>query len=153
MNPRILIVDDERSMCDLLETDLRLRDFTPRSFTSAREALDASCREDFEVVLTDLKMPNMDGLEFCSRLVANRPDIKAVNLMTLGVHGGRSQLLFRAALGDSIRVGIISLPNFYYGPNSWWKNSKGFRETMNEALGYFYVRFFFRPYENELLKK
>ena len=66
MKPRILIVDDEPSMCDLLETDLRLRDFAPRCFTSAREAFEASCREDFEVVLTDLKMPGMDGLEFCA---------------------------------------------------------------------------------------
>ncbi len=76
--------------------------------------------------------------------------IKAINLMTMSVHGGRSRLLFQAALGDSIEVGIISLPSFYYGRHSWWKSSKGFRETMNEAIGYFYVKFFFRPYENEL---
>ena len=38
MKPRILIVDDEQSMCDLLETDLRLRDFPPRCFTSARSS-------------------------------------------------------------------------------------------------------------------
>jgi hypothetical protein len=84
---------------------------------------------------------------------SHRPDIKAVNLMTMGVHGGRSRLLFQAALGDSIRVGIISVPNFYYGPQSWWKSSKGFRETVNEAIGYFYVRYFFRPYENKLLEQ
>jgi hypothetical protein len=83
---------------------------------------------------------------------ANRPDIKAVNLMTMSVHGGRSKLLFKAALGDSIRVGIISIPNFYYGPQNWWRSSKGFRETMNEAIGYFYVRYFFKPYESELSK-
>ncbi len=65
MNPRILIVDDERSMCELLETDLRLRDFAPHCFTSANEAFAASLREDFDVVLTDLKMPGMDGLQFC----------------------------------------------------------------------------------------
>ena len=47
MKPRILIVDDEQSMCDLLETDLRLRDFAPRCFTSASEAFEASCREEF----------------------------------------------------------------------------------------------------------
>ncbi|MCK9204562.1 MAG: YdcF family protein [Bacteroidales bacterium] len=75
----------------------------------------------------------------------NKPGIKAINLMTMSVHGARSQLLFKAAMGDSIHVGIISLRNFYYGPHSWWKSSKGFRETMNEAIGYFYVRFFFRP--------
>ena len=82
-----------------------------------------------------------------------RRDIKSINLMTMGVHGGRSQLLFKAALGDSIRVGAISIPSFYYGQHSWWKSSKGFRETMNEAFGYFYVRFFFRPYEKELSGK
>ncbi len=76
---------------------------------------------------------------------ANRPDIKAINLMTMGAHGGRSQLLFEAALGDSIRVGIISVPNLYYGSDSWWKSGKGFRETMNETFGYFYTRFFFHP--------
>ncbi len=76
----------------------------------------------------------------------NRPEIKAINLMTMSVHGGRSRLLFQAALGDSIKVGIISIPNIHYNQHSWWKSSKGFRETMNEALGYFYVRFFFSPY-------
>jgi hypothetical protein len=84
---------------------------------------------------------------------ANRPDIRAINLITMSVHGARSRMLFRSALGDSIRVGIISIPNSYYGPDNWWKSSKGFRETMNEAIGYFYVRFFFRPYEKELTGK
>jgi len=85
-------------------------------------------------------------------LRVNQPDIKAVNLMSLGVHGGRSRLLFQSALGDSIRVGIISIPSQYYDAKSWWRSSKGFRETMNEAIGYFYIRYFFRPYEKELTK-
>jgi len=85
-------------------------------------------------------------------LVINRPETRAINLMTMNVHGARSQMLFQYALGDSIRVGIISVENFYYGPNNWWKSSKGFRETMNEAFGYFYTRFFFRPYNNTDIK-
>ena len=86
-------------------------------------------------------------------LRANHPEIRAINVMTMGVHGARSQLLFQKALGDAVRVGIISVANSYYGPDSWWKTSKGFRETMNEAIGYFYVSFFFRPYEKELTTK
>ena len=81
---RILIVDDERSMCDLLETDLRLRDYAPCCFTSAEEAFEAFCREDFEVVLTDLMMPGMDGIEFCSRLAANRPDVPVIVMTAFG---------------------------------------------------------------------
>ncbi len=61
MKPRILIVDDERSMCELLETDLRLRDFATCCSTSASEALEVSSGEDFEVVLTDLKMQAWTG--------------------------------------------------------------------------------------------
>lgn len=80
----------------------------------------------------------------------NRPEVNAINVMTMSVHGGRSQLLFQAAMGDSINVGIISMKSFYYGPHSWWRSSKGFRETMNEAIGYYYVKFFFRPYEKEI---
>lgn len=83
----------------------------------------------------------------------NQPGVKALNLMSLGVHGGRSRLLFQAALGDSIKVGIISVPNQYYNGETWIRSSKGFRETMNEAIGYFYTRYFFRPYENELVEK
>jgi len=79
-------------------------------------------------------------------LKKNRPQTKSLNLMTMGVHGARSQLLFQEAMGDTIKVGIISMKNFYYGPHSWWKSSKGARETLNETFGYFYVRFFFRPY-------
>ncbi|MCK9219707.1 MAG: hypothetical protein PHF97_04920 [Bacteroidales bacterium] len=79
-------------------------------------------------------------------LKKNKPGIKAINLMTMSVHGARSQRLFQYAFGDTIRVGIISVKNFYYGHRDWYKSSKGFRETLNEAIGYFYIRYFFRPY-------
>ncbi|MCX6286031.1 MAG: YdcF family protein [Bacteroidetes bacterium] len=90
------------------------------------------------------------GLAFKYWLRAHRPDIKAVNLMTMSVHGARSRVLFQAAMGDSIRVGIISLPNIFYGPSDWWHSSKGFREVINEAIGYYYVKIFFRSYKKEL---
>lgn len=87
------------------------------------------------------------ALELKSWLQKNRPRTKAINLMTMSVHGARSQRLFQYALGKPVKVGIISLDNFYYGPHTWWKNSKGFREVMNEVFGYFYVCWFFTPYE------
>jgi hypothetical protein len=88
------------------------------------------------------------ALELKAWLDQNRPQTKAINLMTMSVHGARSQLLFQYALGNKVKVGIISLGNFYYGPKTWWKNSKGFREVMNEVFGYLYVRLFFTPYES-----
>ena len=41
MTGKILIVDDEQAMCELLEADLRLRDFETEWYTSADDALQA----------------------------------------------------------------------------------------------------------------
>ncbi len=84
MKPKVLIVDDERAMCELLEADLKLRDFAPRSFTSAAGGLAAIASEEFDVVLTDVTMPGMDGIEFCSRLAVSRPDVPVVVMTAFG---------------------------------------------------------------------
>ena len=84
MNYKILIVDDEQSMCELLEADLKLRDFEPLWFTSADEGFHAVEREPIDIVLTDLKMPGTDGIEFCERIVANRPDIPVIVMTAFG---------------------------------------------------------------------
>jgi len=84
MKPSVLIIDDEQSMCDMLHTDLRLRDFAPCCVTSAQQALEAFSRQDFEVVLTDLKMPGIDGIQLCSRLVESRPDVPVVVMTAFG---------------------------------------------------------------------
>ena len=84
MKPRILIVDDERSMCEMLETDLKLRDFDVVWFTSAEDGFQTVLEQPIDTVLTDLKMPGIDGLEFCRRIVENRPDIPVVVMTAFG---------------------------------------------------------------------
>ena len=61
MPGRVLIVDDEQSMCELLEVDLRMRDFKTTWFTVAEEAFQALSKDSFDVVLTDLNMPGEIG--------------------------------------------------------------------------------------------
>ena len=75
---RILVVDDDPSMCSMLEADLARQGFSVLAQTSAADALDAVARRDFDVVLTDLKMPGMDGIELCQRIVASRPDVPVI---------------------------------------------------------------------------
>jgi DNA-binding NtrC family response regulator len=84
VKPSVLIVDDERSMCELLETDLKLRDFDVVWHTSAEDGFRAVLEEPIDTVLTDLKMPGIDGLEFCRRIVENRPDIPVVVMTAFG---------------------------------------------------------------------
>ena len=84
MTDRILIVDDERSMCDLLQTDLTLRGFDVACFTDPAEALLELDRASFAAVLTDLNMPGVNGVELCERIAGNRPDIPVVVMTAFG---------------------------------------------------------------------
>ena len=60
---RVFVVDDDRSMCEMVHADLASRGLDGAWRTSADEAF-ASIRDgDFDVVLTDLKMPNQTGLQ------------------------------------------------------------------------------------------
>ena len=84
MNGHILVIDDERSMVDLLETDLVLRGYKVSGFVSPTVALEALLTTDAQVVLTDLHMPGVNGLQLCERVVANRPDIPVVVMTAFG---------------------------------------------------------------------
>jgi DNA-binding NtrC family response regulator len=84
MPGRVLVVEDEREMRAMLEKGLTRRGFTPVALPSADEALARLAAEDFDVVLTDLRMPGMDGLALCERIVLNRPDIPVVVVTAFG---------------------------------------------------------------------
>jgi two-component system response regulator HydG len=84
MPGRVLIVDDERPMCELLETDLRLRGFSPIWMTSAREALEVLQREEIDAVLTDVRMPGTSGVELCQTIATQWPEIPVVVMTAFG---------------------------------------------------------------------
>lgn len=84
MTGRILIVEDDRSMGEMLETDLRLRGLDTVWYATAEEVLTQWQQDDVDVVLTDLKLPGLNGLDLCARMVANRPDIPVVVLTAFG---------------------------------------------------------------------
>jgi DNA-binding NtrC family response regulator len=81
---RILVVEDEREMRALLEKGLARRGFEPTVLAGAQEAFTLLESKDFDTVLTDLRMPGMDGLALCERIVLNRPDIPVVVVTAFG---------------------------------------------------------------------
>jgi DNA-binding NtrC family response regulator len=75
---RILIVDDDESMCALVESALQRMGHEVTSCTSASDAVVRASDEDFDVIVTDLNMGSMSGLELCERVVGTRPDVPVV---------------------------------------------------------------------------
>ena len=84
MNGRIMIVDDERSMCELLETDLKLRGHDVIWFNAASDALAALRETDVDVVLTDVRMPGVSGLQLCQELSSTRPTVPVIVMTAFG---------------------------------------------------------------------
>lgn len=78
---KILIVDDDRRMAKTLEDILVYKGYEARCAHSGAEALDKATGARFDCVLTDIKMPGMNGVELFKAIKAVQPDVPVV-LMT-----------------------------------------------------------------------
>ena len=70
---RILLVDDEQSIQTLLSYPLRKDGYEVVRAADGREALDRFSEQRFDLVVLDLMLPQLDGLEVCRRLRARSP--------------------------------------------------------------------------------
>lgn len=81
---RVLIVDDEAEMCSLLKATLEPRGYECSSTTSAGEALRRVGTEEYDAILTDLVMPEVDGVELCNQIAASCPGVPVVIMTAFG---------------------------------------------------------------------
>jgi two-component system response regulator AtoC len=84
MSARALIVDDDRTMCEFLETALGREGYRVRTAESARTAFEILADQDFDVVVTDLNMPETGGIELCARMAAQRPEVPVIVITAFG---------------------------------------------------------------------
>jgi two-component system response regulator HydG len=94
MKGRIVVIDDEREMRSLLEDFLTAEGYQVHAFPVATAALEAMSpggslaldKEDgdIDLVVSDIKMPQIDGLEFTARLGTVRPEIPIILITAFG---------------------------------------------------------------------
>ncbi|QDS87953.1 Transcriptional regulatory protein ZraR [Rosistilla ulvae] len=82
--PRVLVVDDQQSMCELTKDAIEPHDFSVEWFTDPLEAFAAFQRNQFDVVLTDMQMKGLNGIELCDRIVSSRSDVPVVVMTAFG---------------------------------------------------------------------
>ncbi len=80
MSANVLVVDDERFVRDLLEKVLRRRGHAVTVAADAAEALRLVGEQRFDVMLTDVVMPGMDGFELLRRVKGLAPALKVIVL-------------------------------------------------------------------------
>jgi two-component system nitrogen regulation response regulator GlnG len=74
----VWVVDDDESVRWVLEQALKQAKMIPRSFPSGRQFFAALETERPDVLVTDIRMPDMSGLELVERLAASNPEIPAI---------------------------------------------------------------------------
>jgi YesN/AraC family two-component response regulator len=80
LSTRILIVDDEKAIREVLRDFFEGEGFQVSEAENGMDALEMAKREPFDVVLTDLKMPGMDGLQVVKEVRHILPDTAALIL-------------------------------------------------------------------------
>ncbi len=77
-NLRILIVDDDQRMAKTLKDIFNVKGYEAEVAHSGREALKELAKGQFNCVLADIKMPEMNGVDFYKMLKKEQPDIPVV---------------------------------------------------------------------------
>lgn len=84
MARRVLVVDDDTSMCELLAEGLDPSRFEVVWTTQPDQAERLLAESPFDVVLTDVRMRRLDGIELCSRLVQQQRGLPVVVMTAFG---------------------------------------------------------------------
>lgn len=93
---RVLIVDDEAELVSALKERLILRGFDAEGATTGAEALAFLENNPCDVVLLDVKMPGLGGLEVIRRIKGERPNLEVILLTG---HGSERSVEEGMALG------------------------------------------------------
>ena len=99
MNPKhkILIIDDEPDIVEVLVARLEAMGFHAVGYTKAGKALDELKKDNFSVLITDLKMPEMDGMDVLKEAKKIDPDIEVIIFTANGSIEGAVQAIKEGA--------------------------------------------------------
>ncbi len=82
----ILVVDDEQDLLDLIEYNLKKKDFEVLKAENGQEGIYLTKKNKPDLVLLDIMMPKMDGLEVCERMRMD-PETKQIPIIFLTARG------------------------------------------------------------------
>jgi CheY-like chemotaxis protein len=110
LSRKILFVDDEESQIKLMQSFFLRKGYDAEFAKSAKEALEILENEDISIILTDLQMPEMDGIELCRRIREKGSEIVIYGYSgdIIGVNSDYlEEIGFDGLLWKPIRLGVL----------------------------------------------
>src|ERR1043165_3816362 len=84
MADRILVVDDEEIIRNSISFILRKEGFTVTEAANGKEGYEKALAESFDIIITDLEMPEMKGIELLERVVQVSPHVMVIIITAYG---------------------------------------------------------------------
>ena len=95
---KILIVDDEEDILELVRFNLKKEGYKTMLATTGEQALDIAGNNQVDLIILDLMLPGIDGLEV-TRIIRNDPEIQTVPIVMLTAKGDESDIITGLELG------------------------------------------------------
>jgi DNA-binding NtrC family response regulator len=111
---RIMVVDDEESMCKFMEIMLKKEGYQVSTNQHAPSALEMVKTQDYDLVIADLMMPEMSGLELLSRAKAAKPETDFIMMTAFAsvdsaieaLKNGASDYITKPFKVDEIKIAV-----------------------------------------------
>jgi two-component system NtrC family response regulator len=81
---KILVVDDDASLRRIIEFNLKKKGYKPTALETAEEAVECLKKSDFVLLISDIKMPGMDGLDLLTIAQEIKPDLPVIFITAFG---------------------------------------------------------------------
>lgn len=101
---RIMVVDDDKDITKVIELGLKRAGFQVHAFTDpvlALEHIERGC-DDCEILISDVKMPRLNGFQLAKRVRQIRPEIKLVMMTAFEVNKSEFESVFPSTKIDSV---------------------------------------------------
>ena len=112
---RILVVEDERQLCDDIAEDLELERYTVERCYNGLTAWEHILVEPYDLVILDLNLPGMDGLDILRAIRQEKPELRVLILSA------------RSALSERVAGLDLGADDYLTSPLSWrsWRPGCG----------------------------
>lgn len=140
MAMNILIVDDEKTLRESIQLVLDEEGYQTKTSSDGLEALELIKNEQFDVVITDIKMPNLDGMSLLNQANKISPDtffivmtaFASVNTAIDALRQGAYDYLIKPIEFDELTVRLKKLSNY----RQLSQENKSLRQHLSSSTGY-----------------
>ena len=120
---KILVIEDERDLNRIITKHLKKNNYSVDSCFDGQEALDFISYSEYDLIITDIMMPNVDGYEFIDKLRANKNDTPVIMLTAkdtledkiMGLDSGADDYIVKPFEFDELLARIRVLMRRNYG--------------------------------------